>query len=720
MSERSNTVRFFLNSKAFGKERIEDIKDPVLLGGDTYSLEEGGYYKVDRQAKVTLYESGYRYILSVLLTQGPSHKVQLITEVKDDLDPAENWKRISDSFINLYGLNFSEESDNPSVECLLVAGGDLGRIEASFSDDFDTVGPNVPDLPFVQVRLDPRKIVKRSRFISSTITVNAEDDSGATARAVPLELDFTSERQYIGEVSNTFANSVGGNYATLLTSGNLIIQNAPRDIEYTLNGTVEIVSTRRSDGGYWNMDLVRYNNGEDRNFDEIILNMDSGSSGVLGEILTYTFVNYKLTVKEGDSIGIMTLSEGDDGGVSFLYLEYQTTENTALELVTETPFPVTYTKAVKPFDMLRHLARIMLKDHTYPFESSVFGPGGRHENKLLVHGTWLRNMPLTINAGEDDERRLQANVSLEDLYGAYSILEPLRYDVTDYKGRPTFTVGSFKDIQQNFRGIRIGEVTDKFRMVEVESKGRNVIGDNYYRKISLGSETSGSNYGTVNNLFSICGNAKWATPHEESKGEYEFLTDFRTGAEDIEIQRQFQYAQNPDIDGEYDDDWFLIDTKFNGVEYVTRGWGDFYSEQPTGVYSPETNYNWPFAPIELLRGHGYKINSAMLELPQGLLTDPNGNCTLSLETKTGTEPRIKSNEPFPVSLLDKARVRLLMLECETILNQEILDQLRGKTNGVDNKFGIIEIIYNGQLVKGRLFRAITDEKVKFSIIQAEI
>lgn len=731
MSEATNRVRFFLRSNPFGKQAIEDVSDPVLVGGSKYRLEEAGYYDESNTQKIVMRKQGYEYIMGILLAYGPTERVDFIMQVKDDRDTVENWITRPIRTIDLYNVSFGEEADNPSVTCDLVREGDLEAIKAGLRDEFDTVGVNAPPLDFVNLRLDPRRIVRKSRFINSTIVVNAQDDQGKTARAVPLELDYSSDKQFIGEVSNAFANSVGGNYAKLESSGNVIIQNAPRDLVYELNGRIEIESTRRAsevndpEDSFFTMDLVRYSGGEERNFEEIILNLASGSTAsAVGTKFSYDFNDFELIVNEGDSIGIMTLSTSDQGGTSFLYWEYKTTEETFLELVTETPYPVTYTKAVRPRTMFRHMARLILGEDSYDFESSVFGPGGRHENKLLVHGTWLRNMPDIINEGTDEERRIQANLSLGDLYDAYSVLEPLRYDVPFYKGRYMFTVGAFRDIQQNFTGIRITGFTgddDPVRpLVEVSEKGRDFLGGNCYRSVKIGSETSGSNYGEVNNLFSTAGYAEWSTPHRRSEEKYEVITKFRTGAEDTEIQRQFQYSDNPDEDGEYDNDWFLVDAKKVGTEFVVRGWEDYYSEKPTGVYSPDTNYNWPFTPVEMLRGHGYKINVGLANISGAELTNPNGNCNLSLVTKRTGEDYIISNLPFPASLFDRPRIAPFMIQFETPMTPEIEEVLDGTTRTVDNKFGLVKVKYRGKEITGRLFEATTDKIAKFKIIEAVV
>src|SRR5690606_1743747 len=129
--------------------------------------------------------------------------------------------------------------------------------------------------------------------------------------------------------------------------------------------------------------------------------------------------------------------------------------------------------------------------------------------------------------------------------------------------------------------------------------------------IKIGSTTSGSEYGEVNNLYSMCGNATWNTINDRSDAVYEATTEVRTGAEDAELQRQKQYADNPDQDADYDNDWFLMDCKKVGGYYTPKLWADHYSTIPTKVYSAQTNYNWPLTPARLLLGHGWEIKAGL-------------------------------------------------------------------------------------------------------------
>lgn len=717
MSERTDIVRYYLISNELGRQLIGEVKNFRDVAGDKYTLEDEGYFSVTKAGKVTAYEVAYEYLLGAQKRYGPTIRIRFQEQRKNDLTFEQDWEVVSDQLINMYTLSFDEESDNPSVDFEFK---DINKlINDNFDTEFDVQGEGVPELAYKTLAVKPRQILKRSRFIGTGAEINAKDDQGSTARAILLELDYTSQSEIIGEVSTSFANSVNDNYAQLAFAGATFLTNALQDFTYTLNGVVEIQVSSRALNGDWRIDLVRYNNELQQSFDEVILNLGTPDPASQNSIFRYEFNNYQFDVAKGDSIGLMSLSNTSDfGGLDF---KFTVTENTELRLETDTPFPETSTKAVKPLDMFQHLARIINQDIDYKAISDIFGPGGRHENKLLVHGTWLRNAPVIINEGLEDERRLQANLSMEQLYDALQILEPLRRDVQDFEGDEVFTVGAFKQMRQRFVGIELGEVTDKFRLVEVGDKNRETLQGNYYRLVKLGSTTSGSNYGGVNNIYSTSGFAQWRTVHVENDSDYEFTTEMRTGAEDAEFQRQFQYGDNPDTDGEADNDWFLFDAKLiAGDRYELRGWEDYFESIPTNVYSADTNYNWAFMPLLLLEGHGYKVSAGLQESLDDDLFDITGNCNLSITVERTTGQFITSNAPYPNNLLESPQIVPFMINCTHPTNIETIEQFRGRINGVDRKQGLVRLKYNGQVINAWLFEADLSREGKYKLIEAAL
>lgn len=717
MSERANNVRFYLISQEFGKQDLDPdgIKDFKNIPGDTYALEERGYYSVNKSSKVTLLQKGYEYLLGMILAHGPSKKVRFIIEKKDDTNIVQNWVRTSDTYVDMYSLAFDEESDNRSVSCTLINGGDQKIMDASFEDEFDVVGPDVPELPFVQVRFEPRLIFRRSKLsVADDLEIPSSPLTGGNPfSVVPVNIDFSSDTNISGAGGITLygVREASGNTSLNFPGGCFyFVADRNRTLNVNFNGTFSVNGTLGT-GDRIEFFLMVFDEGEDLNFvrtESVYRTQQLSTPG--GGPFSFN-ENIEVDVLEGQSLAFV---------VKVFNLENYVVKIPAMSVITteDSTFRATTAKAVKPFDMFQHLGGIVMGDPQYKFASEIFGPGGRHENKLLVHGTWLRNMPQILNEGEDDERRLQANLSINTLFEGYSLLEPLRTEMVTLDGEPTFNVDPFKTIQQNFTGVKIGQSMPDFKLIKVSVKSREVLGGNYFRKIKIGSETSGSNYGEVNNLYSICGYCEWSSPHTDSDGEYEVVSDIRTGAEDIELQRQLQYEDNPDVDAERDDDWFLVDAMRNGGEYVVKGWEHYYEEAPTNVYSAETNYNWPFAPVELLRGHGFKVNAGLKQVDDEYLKNPTGNCNLSLTTKKADEQAITSNAKFPISVLEKPRIRPMMVKCQFPMNDEILAQLRGKTSGVDNKAGLTEIAYGEEIIKGRIYEITTNETAELQLIQA--
>lgn len=713
----SDISRFFLLCKDYkdGKRvQIEDIPDYDTIFADVFTKENGNHFAATKEGRITLGKLAYEYLLGVNVILGIRTDVRLLTEVKDETSPTEDWILISNVSIDLSSMKFDDTNRTVSVE--ISKGGFLDIIEARWDDDFNITAEGLPELPYVSLKLDPRKILKRSKFTLSDFEVPFRDDSGATARAIPMDIEYSSQRQFVGAVSNVLANSSGGNYAKLSIGGCTFIDNAPQDFLYILNGTITIQIQFPAFSGSMTMDLVRFNNGQEQDFDEVILNLDSGNPANAGEILTYTFTDYPLSVKAGDSIMIGTLSNVSTvTGSPF----YKVIENT-FEIETETPFKQTYTKALLPRDAFQRLIDVSTDFENIEFESSIFGEGGDYETVLLIHGSWIRNMPQIINEGEDDERRIQQNISLKKLYEGYKILRPLMYDARSVNGKDIFYIGDEKETQQNFIGVRLGEARNgKFTHIAPSNPTREVIGENYYGSVTIGSTTSGTNYNEVNNLWSICGVGNWNTFNKRSKEKYEVTTEIRTGSEDIEIEREFQWEDYPDLDTERQDDWFFAHAVKVGEEYHLVKWQSLYETKPQKVYDADSNYNWIFSPRRLLEGHGWKIKSCLDENPTNYLRHISGqNYNDSLITKKSGETERPENGNVYHNELDRATVRLMSVDFDMTVKQEIIKQLNGKTNGYDNKYGLIEHLYDGEIVHSRLMEANTNKDGSFELIEA--
>ena len=703
MGDRADIVRYRLYSLEKG---YMDIPEPVNYDKGNKDVVERNkdskQFEFSKSAAIELYGDSFNYLVSLQGVYGIIPDLRLIESRKDELRLDQRWKVVSDVGLDLGTTDF--DYSRKTVKIQSQKGGLMQIIDARFDDEYDVN----EGIERISVRLDSRKIFRRSRlFVDDGEEVFAvvSGNDGLNARAIPFKIDYSSDQENIQNVIDRNLNANNGNYTNAINVGALFFLVADRDKTIKLNGSVNTKITVRNLGSF-SLDLIRFKT-DDLLFEEVIERLDTCNPSIIGDICSFHFIDYEVQLNKGDSLAISTLSDTVDG------IRYEVF-NTSIIIEEDSTYPVTYTDAVKVSVLMERLL-LEATEKENVFYSELFGIGGKYENLLITHGTWLRNMPRIINEGKDDERIIQANLSLKKLIEGLNLPEPLMYGTKKIENKETFYLEKEKDSQRNFISIKLGETRDQFTLIPVDKEIRKVIPNNFYSSINIGSTKTGSDYGEVNNLYSICGNAKWNTINNTKKSEYKATTDFRTGSVDVELTRQKQYYENPDLDSDYDNDWFLLDCKFNGVEFELKKWQDFYDEIPTNVYDAESEYNWSFTPYELLLGHGWKINSGLQHYTAKALKFISSNCGSNLITDN-----FQHDQPIPHTILQKPTYNNMSINFNLQVNQEIAQLLRGQTNGIDNKFGLVEFLSDGFIQYGRLIKVDENKEGKFELIEAYV
>lgn len=720
MLGRHDNIRFYLFKDGdVDLTEIPPLKDYNAGNRDVIERQDQGkYFARKKSGKVTIYREGYEYLREVNALIGIAADVRLIIKEKNDRSSAEELITISNVGINLGSLDFNDDEQTCNAE--IVTGGLLELIEKRWDDEIDIMpdvslsGENIGALSTKRLRLSPRQIFKRSRLeLEEDQEFQIEvSGGGKTARAVPWNLDYRSEQEVVGPAAANIMNSVGGDYADLQFGQGPIILNAKLPTTYRLRGTLTLETTFAFSGTSLELDVVWFRDGTDFVYDRK-QNLGSLDTTTNGSTITVNFNDDEYFVDQGESLAIAVLV--DFGIVGFVDLS----ANGYLFIEQDSLYPETYTKAMRIGDLMdRLLARITGKTGLVS-TAPAFSTGGEWYDTLIAHGTWLRNVPPTINEGEDDEQDIQAKISLKKLYGTCeAILEPMRYKQVLDGLTQKFYIGPEKETQGAEVKVRIGETRDRFVFTEVSKVRPKVIGDNYYGSVKLGSTKTGNDYGEVNNLVSTCGNATWNTINDRSDSVYEYTTEVRTGAEDAELQRSKQYADNPGVDAEYDEDWFLFDTKQAGGEFVLKKWQDHYASAPQNVYSVETNYNWPFTPARILERHAWKIAAAWVQPKWSgdSIRFTGSNCNPSLITTKAGETALAEGANIPHSKLAKSTIYPMSVEFDHPVTQEIIEQL----NDDENLEGLVGYKTKDGVEYGRLVSVNTNNEGKWQVVQARI
>lgn len=732
MIERANNTQFDLFSKERGWLYNVQIRNYGEVNGDTFKKEsKRGSFSVKKQNDITFFAFGYDendekvdvfdYLIVLFRLYGTRPDCRFIQRVKSDDRRDQRWKTISNVGLDLANAQYISKTKEVTVPT--TEGGMIKDIEAFFNDEYDILpndtidGTILDDLPTVTVQIDPRQIARRSKlFLDEVFDINSDGfveqtiNTTVIHEAIPFSIKTNDDQHNISAPSGQQGLNLDGEISTTF------LNITPAASIYDFKGRVVLNRTGTNslniENPSFHITFAVYS-GIDKTFqyDRPIYGSTNGDFNPPDRI-DVSF-NERFELDEDSSVALLIFNFS-----SKLYTYERPL--TVLNVNEDQLYPTTTCRAIRPFDLIERLVAITTGQKE-AFKSDIFGEGGVYENNLITCGNWLRNVPDIINEGEEDEKRTQIKASIQKIYEGFGIREPLTYDVITEGDKEYFTIEPKIDTFRNFSSIELGETRDgsfEYKtLLEEESKP---LDQEFYTKITIGSTKTGNDYEEVNNLYSVCGNATWNTNNKADESiEYSATTEIRTGAEDVELTRQIQYEDYPELDNERDDDLFILDCKPQGNIYVLKKWDDYYSTPPKNVYSFDTNYNWPFTPARLLLKHSWKINVGLYQYPNETIRLASSNCNRSLITQVAGEEELKEGERINTSLFDKPPYKPMSVTARLSLNQEIQDMLRGQTRGIDNKYGRIKaMVEAGHIEEFYLSQVQENDPGQWELIEA--
>lgn len=721
-----NNVEHTLFSESQG--RVE-ISEPLNFDDGNRNIyerdDESKGYIVARTNDLEFHGEGANTLLRQAVTKGVAEDILLEKRIKSDDRIDELWRSTFPVYLDLANLEITQKKGGGIIaKTKAIEGGLKKIIDSKISDSFDITstfdafGNIIPPLLKENIFLESREI-----FLRSVLSVEDNTEISATvsggdrlnARCFPFSVDINSDQANIDYVLGNKLSAANNTYASLSADkvGNCFITSSDVAKRLVINGKVKAtIIDRDIPTGTNSLDIVVYEGFGDFTVKEIIT-LATFNPNNLGEIIEFDFNDYILDINQGDSVTIGLLSDTADG------IRYNVTE-TEIIIEEDSIFPPSNSNVLTYKQVLNRLLYIITGIDNLVV-SDLLTDGVLSED-TLANGFWIRQFPDVINEGTDEERKIQFNVSIEQVLQHIEALLPKAWWTEKIGTQEYFRLEAYSYTQQNFTGIHFGNIDESGKIIYVEANDikRKHLAKNFYSKLEFGSEKGGDNYEEVFGLRSINGKASFSTINTNNESVYSVLSPFRLADVDAEIPRRKPYSLYPEEDTRFDSDIVCFRSKKVNGTYYPKKWQDVFEVVPTGIYRPDSAYNLDTTPARLLLQHSSKINVGLYLYPNQKIIWAESNCNSSFISKKVGENILAEDQPIPHSRLDKPTIRPWSVDCVAEVSQEIEDNITGMTDGVFNWFGLVAINTGQGLEYFRLVKSDLNKEGKHKFVEAYI
>lgn len=709
----SNIVEYSLFSESMGRIVIPEPINFEDGNGNIYERDKDskGFLKT-KSNELEYYAEGKDFLVTQYALKGIAEDVLQKKRVKSDDRVDERWKTVSENYLDLGTATFDDERRTAKLKS--TQGGLYNLLDSAKDDEFDLVsttsktGVDIGGLKTVNITLEPREIFLRSVGEiedGRQITAVVSGGDRLNARSLPFQFDPNSDQENLQNVLSDKLSAASNEYANLSfdKTSNVFLSNADRNKILTINGTVRAEIIVRN-SGTCAMDIVIYDGGTDFNYHRKI-QLDTCNPNIIGEFVEFTFDDYELEVKQGESIAIGLLSDTSDG-IRYLVSGSITIEEDSVS-------PASNCRAITEFDLCERIIS-KITGNKNCLKSELLS----NSQRLITQGFWIRNFPDVVQEGTDEERKIQFKTSLKDFLDHIDTThEPIAWWTERIGNKEVLRIESLKYTQQNFVGIKY-QIDKEY--VQASDIKRTNLKDNFYSKIIIGSEEGGEGYEEVFGLQSVCGKAEFSTINTNNDSVYEKISPYALGDVDVEIPRRKPFSLFPEEDTKYDSIINVLDCIKVGNNYRLKKHQDIYETPPKNIYRVESAYNLDLTPLRLLLKHGFNINVGLYHYPQEQIIFSSSNCNSSFTSKKVGEVELREDGNIPHALLESPRVRPRSVDFTLQVDLDLEETITGAFNGTPNWFGLVAVKTNKGIEYMRLVKVDTNKEGKHKLVEAFI
>lgn len=488
------------------------------------------------------------------------------------------------------------------------------RVEANMKEKFelerltDIKGNTIPSLNYQRVELEGREIFRESKLENTKrlfFTLGDDNLQNEYYSIVPSELLYRSDEKffapaisissigYVSAIGRKLAYTGIDPFSTTIdlrpNSGQVFYLNSNN--EKTLNVKVEIeVDVINNQGIDFDMVFVlsihQINQNISTQIDYLGLQVIDFFNAINGQETSYSFVwQGDITIPER---GCLCLSSRNPGITPQIRINYKTSKLT----VTQTePSIITNLDAITLFTAFDRVLQII--NGRRCFDSSLL-QSQKWQWLMFTNGFKIRNIP---------EKPL--TVSLEELWECINTID----------GVAMFIKNNRVSIEVMENAYNTSSIYDLGTPVNIS---RKIRADIHFSSIEIGYDFNGE-YEDVMGLDEFNISNTYKTCIDVNEQEYKSISKVRADAYGVTLAQLKQYINFPKEDTKYDKFNFLLDCKNIG-KIVVRRWQDDFTNEPTGIFSPQTAFNLRLSPFNCLLRKAKYLTCGLTKFPNELLT----------------------------------------------------------------------------------------------------
>lgn len=741
-------VRFWLQHTLYGNELIDE---PVGWDEDEkeYARNKdyhGIFAKFSNNLKFV--ENGASYINNVKTIYGINANIRLVKQYLDDDDV---WQVAYTGFLDL--ATWEEEDNQVSVKfnssglekTLKARRGDKVELERLDS----LTGSTIPALDTVNLNLPGRRV-----FLKTEYDIRSTDDradamynqtNGQTRGCtigVPVHLISQSHDEAHSVIPNTVFGDNSHDRTANGIAANQFFAISQVDRSLRVKFDIDFNAWRVSNDINWHnfrLLLTTYQNGSNFNFKEHRVILFTGN-------LPHSLTNYSFSFDEqidllaGESLSLQfhQLMDGQNGHSAHLRCKVKDIV-CPMVLEEDSISAPTVTKGILAHEMFDRLVTIMT-GQSGNFRSELLGRPdipdlnyseiGKAAHTIMSHGHWIRRFGsnydpnATPDVNSPDRLYKPFTTSFKEAATSFMATNNVGIGIRKVGFREQIILEDRKYFYNNNVLIRIGEYDSdgKFNYTPVQKVKRKVA-DLYYSSVEVGSE-KGGDYEEIMGLEETNTRSNYISTIDAVTKEYKKLAKYRFDPYGEEIIRRRSIDTHSTYDHKADKDIWMHDVKPGQSGYWDlKQWQDVLAQEPVGMFSPETGYNFLYSPAMLVKEHGWILNAGLREYPNGVLSfgSSTGNSSVSMQKIGGVLQA--ENEGIPNNELGKERFVPIEIEFQHVVSQNLINQIEGSTTilgkEIPNLYGLVEFMNEKlELERGFLLSVKPNKEGKWKILKA--